>query len=112
MTAAPASGGVPRSWSAAASAAGPGGIRCLRWCGRSVLNADNTAVVSAVTWVSVRTVAPVPSATRWCTATTTPLPVTIDSTGEPRRCSTVTTDRVSSGGTEYRFPRKAPGPGR
>jgi hypothetical protein len=46
-------------------------------CGAAPLEAVIAAVFSAVTWVSVRSVAPAPSARRWCTATVTPLGVTI-----------------------------------
>ena len=81
-------------------------MRCLRRCGRAVVNAASAAVFSAVTWCRCGSVAPVPSATRWCTATVTPRSVTNASTGEPSRWVTVTGPPASSGGTEYRFPRK------
>jgi len=74
-------------------------------CGAALLEAAIAAVFKAVTWVSVRSVAPVPSARRGWTATVTPLPVTTASVVPLARWVTVTMAPASSGGSEYRFPR-------
>ena len=94
-----------RNASAAARASGPGGIRCLDRCGAALVDAVIAAVFNAVTWRSVRSVAPVPSARRGWTATVTPLPVTTANVVPPARWVTDTVDPASSGGSEYRFPR-------
>src|SRR4051812_36229851 len=96
---------LPRNASAAALASGPGGIRRFDRCGAALLNPASAALFRAVTWVSVRSVAPVPSALRGCTATVTPLLVAIARVVLPARCVTVTIVLASSGGNEYRFPR-------
>src|SRR4029077_7436209 len=96
---------VRRIASAAALASGPGGIRRFERCGAVLVNAASGAVFNAVTWVSVRSVAPVPSARRGCTATVTPLLVAIPRVVLPAWWVTVTVVPASSGGSEYRFPR-------
>ena len=62
--------GVRRA-AADARASGPDGIRCFDRCGAALVEAAIAAVFNAVTWVSVRSVAPVPSARRGWTATET-----------------------------------------
>ena len=62
-----------RSAAAAARAAGPGGMRCLRRCGGAAVNAAIAARSRAATCPVSRTVAPAPAAARRWRAMTIPL---------------------------------------
>ena len=103
-----------RRVAAAASEAGLGGRRSLRWCGRKVVLAARAARSRARTCPWSRTVAPAPVEAMRClariTGRTEGRPVVgaeaMSRWVEPSRTLRVTVAPCSSGGTEYRFPRK------
>ena len=91
---------IASSCAAAALAAGPGGMRSLRRCGRPVAAVAIAAVSKAMTCPLSRTITPSPSAAiRW-RATMIPLVVAMSQNSPPTGWDTTTWAAASSGGTE------------
>ena len=85
---------------AAALAAGPGGMRSLRRCGRPVAAVAMAAESRAMTCPLSRTITPSPSAAIRCRAMTIPLLVAMSQNSPPTGWLTTTVAAASSGGTE------------
>ena len=86
-----------RSSAAAALAAGPGGMRSLRRCGRPVAAAAIAAASRAMTCPLSRTITPSPSAASRCRAITIPLAVAMSKNSPPTGWLTVTWARGQLG---------------
>src|SRR5450756_1474517 len=88
-TCSPGAGRAPRSRSASANAAADGGRRTLARHGARSVKAASTAFSRATTCPVSRTIAPAPSGSRWCRASTT-APAAMSNVAAPRRWVTLT----------------------